>query len=111
MRLILRSSCRTLQRLPWYRWDLVENYGGVEIALSFPESENKSKKKYFQSAEKSQILAILGDSRGINIEEDRKTLAQLPGAEIHFLEEPERKEINDRLWEQTWDILFLPVTE
>jgi CHASE2 domain-containing sensor protein len=33
-------------------------------------------------------------------------LENLPGAETVFLVEPQHSEINDRLWEQPWDIIF-----
>jgi len=43
---------------------------------------------------------------GINIDADRKFLEKLPKAEIVFLVEPQRRDINDQLWQQNWDILF-----
>ena len=55
---------------------------------------------------KVRVLAILGCSAGINIEEDKKLLESLPNAEIVFLAEPKHHEINDKLWEQPWDIIF-----
>jgi hypothetical protein len=30
----------------------------------------------------------------------------LPDAEVEFLVEPERRQLNNKLWEQPWDILF-----
>ncbi len=54
-----------------------------------------------------RVLAILGDSTGIDIEKDQQLLTKIPGAEIVFLVEPKRQELDDRLWEhQGWDILF-----
>jgi hypothetical protein len=48
----------------------------------------------------------LGNSEGIKVEEDRKQLGEFTGAATTFLVEPQRQELNDQLWEQSWDILF-----
>ncbi|MEM1395261.1 MAG: CHASE2 domain-containing protein, partial [Cyanobacteria bacterium P01_H01_bin.150] len=37
---------------------------------------------------------------------DRKLLENLPNAEVTFLVEPSRRNINDELWDQAWDIIF-----
>ena len=53
------------------------------------------------------ILAILGDSKGSNIEEDKQILTNiLTNAELTFLCEPNREEVNEKLWNNKWDILF-----
>ncbi len=106
VRVIIRTSCPTLQRLPWHQWDLVERYDQVEIAISPPESEDKGKAQPLTDRDKVRTLAILGNSAGIDVQKDREALGQLSGVDITFLVEPERKEINDQLWEQPWDILF-----
>jgi hypothetical protein len=62
--------------------------------------------KTASSRAKLRILAVLGNSDGINLEEDRKFLANLHEAETVFLVEPTRKEFDKQLWdEQGWDIL------
>jgi CHASE2 domain-containing sensor protein len=53
-----------------------------------------------------KILAILGDSQGIDITQDRTILEGLPSAEVTFLVEPSRSQISKELWEENWDILF-----
>ncbi|WP_293337648.1 CHASE2 domain-containing protein [Microcoleus sp. CAWBG58] len=53
-----------------------------------------------------KILAILGNSQNIDIEQDCKILAELPSTEITFLVEPNRSQIGKELWEKNWDILF-----
>ena len=42
----------------------------------------------------------------IDIQKDRAILEQLPDVEITFLVEPQRQQLNDELWSQSWDILF-----
>ncbi|WP_199314301.1 CHAT domain-containing protein [Planktothrix sp. FACHB-1365] len=51
-------------------------------------------------------MAILGNDDGINVEADRNFLNSIPGAKVEFLVKPNRQELNDQLWEQSWDILF-----
>ena len=54
-----------------------------------------------------RILAVLGESTGINLEADRRLLKQLKDAEVVFLVEPTRQEFSEQLWDkQGWDILF-----
>lgn len=53
-----------------------------------------------------KILAVLGNSEGIEVIEDRAVLEKLPNAELTFLEEPQQKTIHDRLWRDNWDIFF-----
>ncbi|MBW4604441.1 MAG: CHAT domain-containing protein [Calothrix sp. FI2-JRJ7] len=104
--LLIRTSSQSLLELPWHQWDLIEKNTHVEVALSTPDSEPTQKAKTPTLRSKVKVLAILGDSTGINIEQDRQIITNLPDAEITFLVEPQRQEINDSLWEQPWDILF-----
>jgi ABC-type phosphate/phosphonate transport system substrate-binding protein len=47
----------------------------------------------------------LGNSDGIDTQEDKKILESLPYADVCFLIEPSREQFK-RLWEEYWDILF-----
>ncbi|WP_017741781.1 CHASE2 domain-containing protein [Scytonema hofmannii] len=104
--IVIEASDRLLRRLPWHLWSFVERYQSCEVAVSTPKYERvqllpKQKKN------KVNILAILGNSEGIDVQQDRKTLEQLPHASTVFLVEPSRQELDKWLWkEQGWDILF-----
>ncbi|RUT04257.1 hypothetical protein DSM106972_044850 [Dulcicalothrix desertica PCC 7102] len=104
--LLIRTSNQTLLQLPWHQWDLVEKNIHVEVALSTLDSETTQRAKTPTFRDKVRVLAILGNSTGINLEKDRQILTNLPDVETTFLVEPQRQEINDSLWEQAWDILF-----
>jgi CHASE2 domain-containing sensor protein len=105
VRLILQTEDALLQRLPWHLWDWFEHYPKAEIALSSPAYEHIGQATPDRS--KVRILAILGNSTGINTEADRYLINQLPDAEIQFLIEPERQKLTEQLWDaQGWDILF-----
>ncbi|KAB8330570.1 CHASE2 domain-containing protein [Scytonema tolypothrichoides VB-61278] len=104
IRVILQTEDTQLQRLPWHLWDLLERYPKAEFALASPTYEKISTNKTFNC--KVKILAIVGNSQGIDTEVDRALLQQLTDADVTFLVEPERKELTDFLWGNSWDILF-----
>lgn len=106
IRVIIRAENYQLWQLPWQEWDLLERYQFAEIALSNLEYERPVKKEITADRNLLRILAILGNSKGIEIEEDRNQLENLPGAITTLLVEPQRQELNDQLWEQNWQILF-----
>lgn len=105
VRLLVQTEDIQLQRLPWHLWDLLEHYPKAEIVLSAPayeRTENPSLPR-----KKISILALLGNSTGIDTQSDRELLRQLPDAETCFLVEPQREALTAMLWEEKgWDILF-----
>jgi CHASE2 domain-containing sensor protein len=112
IRIILQTDDRLLWKLPWNLWELLTEYQYAEIALSPIKYEFVSRGK---SQRKLKILAILGNNinrfkkniNEIDIQKDFNILKQqLPGANLEFVIEPNRKQLNDKLWEQGWDILF-----
>lgn len=104
VRILLRTQNYQLQKLPWHLWDLVERYHNAEIALGTRDFEKIAGRSHATSI--VRILAILGDSQGIDIQADRAILEQLPQAEVTFLVEPASQDLTDQLWEQDWQILF-----
>lgn len=104
VRVIFQAEDIRLQRLPWHLWDFFERYPQAEIALSSPAFDRVIQASPPRS--KITILAILGNSAGIDTQADRVLLEQLPGATVKFLVEPQRQELTNHLWSQGWDILF-----
>ncbi|MEJ1931058.1 CHASE2 domain-containing protein [Nostoc sp. NIES-2111] len=104
IRVILQSENSHLQRLPWHIWDLLERYPKAEIALSSPSYELVHKRRTPNPS--VNILAIVGNSQGINTQADQAMLQNFPNADVSFLVEPQRKELTDYLWGRSWDILF-----
>ncbi len=104
IRLIVETNNDALRGFPWQLWHFFEDYPCAEMALGPPEyrqiqSLNKRKKP--------RVLAILGNSVGIEVKHDRALLEGLSGVEVVFLVEPSRKEIDRLLWDEAgWDILF-----
>jgi CHASE2 domain-containing sensor protein len=104
IRVILQTPDPWLRRFPWHVWDVLQRYAQAEIALSAPVYQYVSHPVAL--APQVRILAILGNSQGIDVEADRRILEQLPQAQVEFVVEPDRQTLTDLLWNHTWDILF-----
>ncbi|MBW4630394.1 MAG: CHASE2 domain-containing protein [Iphinoe sp. HA4291-MV1] len=104
VRVLICTEDHQVWKLPWHHWDLLERYKFAEIGLATLEYARQKQRSV--RGDQVRILAILGNSEGINVEEDKQQLENLLGAETTFLVEPQRQEFNDKLWEQHWDILF-----
>ncbi|MEA5573479.1 CHASE2 domain-containing protein [Calothrix sp. UHCC 0171] len=106
IKIIVQTDNFLFRKLPWSKWELLAEYKNAEIAFS-PRNYEPPKVGNIKKKRKIQVLAILGDSADINIEKDRQILKrELPDAKIEFLEKPTRTQINDKLQEESWDILF-----
>ncbi|NET57702.1 MAG: CHASE2 domain-containing protein [Symploca sp. SIO2E6] len=105
IRLIIQTEDIGLRKLPWHLWDLCDRYPKIEIAISALHVQ-KQDGLLDAVTDKVKILAIIGNSTGINIQADRQVLEQLPHAEVSFLVEPQLQQLTDELWRQDWDIFF-----
>ena len=106
IRVLIRTQDPLLRRLPWHLWDFVERYAKAEIALSAPTSESVEVQPAATQDRSVKILAVLGNSQGIDLQADRQFLSGLPLGKVTFLVEPSRQKINQCLWKEPWDILF-----
>jgi CHAT domain/CVNH domain len=107
LQVIFETNNHLLRQLPWHLWNFFEDYRHAEVGLSCPKYERVKPlvKKHFRN--KVRILAILGNSAGIDVQKDRKVLEELPSSSTVFLVEPSRQELDKYLWdEKGWDILF-----
>ncbi len=104
IRVVITADRDRVLKLPWRLWQFFEDYTQAELGLS---PANYTRSEQTQTARrKIRILAILGDSRGIDIAHDQHLLQQLPDAEVTFLVEPSRSQLTQQLWESGWDVLF-----
>lgn len=106
VRLLIRTEDSVLQKLPWHLWDFVKRYSNIEVAFSPREYKKPESSLRVPSKNKVRILAIFGNSQGIEVEGDKAVLEKLPQADVTFLTQPKHHEINEHLWEQSWDIIF-----
>ncbi|MFM7426448.1 MAG: CHAT domain-containing protein, partial [Elainella sp.] len=105
IRLIVETADPVLRRFPWQLWQFFSDYPLAEVAVSALEYGRSSRPR--PARQQVRILAVLGNSEGIDVQQDRAMLAQLSDAEPVFLVEPTRAELDQQLWdEQGWDMLF-----
>ncbi|MEH1853602.1 MAG: CHASE2 domain-containing protein [Nostoc sp.] len=105
IRFIIQSEDILLRKLPWHLWRFFSDYPKAEVGLSSIEFETKTQVK--NHTQQVKILAVLGDSKGIDINTDRRILESLPSAETVFLVEPKHSELDTLLWDyQGWNILY-----
>jgi len=104
-RILLQTSDPLLQRLPWYELQFFQRYRQAEVSICTPDYQQVT---YLGTrSKKVRILAVLGNSSGLDTQIDRKLLGQLPDADVRFLQEPTRESFNRCLWDtKGWDILF-----
>ncbi len=103
LRLVVQTESLELQRLPWPQWDLLQRNSQAAVTFSTPNYERQSVRSVGKGV---KMLALLGDSEGIDVERDRTLLASLPDATTTFLIEPNRIQLNDQLWQEPWQVLF-----
>ena len=108
IRVIIQTENVQLQRLPWHLWDTFNSYKNAEVAFSSLDYKHLSHSS--TTRKKGRILAVLGNSTGIDIKEDQEFLKNLEKetqAEIKFLVEPTQETLGKSLEEnEGWDIFF-----
>jgi CHASE2 domain-containing sensor protein len=104
VRFVILADDVELQKLPWQEWDIFVSYPKAEISWGYPDYQLPNVIK--TNHHRVRVLVILGNRQGINIETDKLILKNLPNVDLLFLDEPQRQQINNELWEQDWDIIF-----
>jgi tetratricopeptide (TPR) repeat protein len=109
IRILIQTEDHRLRRLPWHLFfdTFLDQYPNAEVALS-PPSYHQPPLSPVINRNQVRILAVLGDSQGIEVNKDEQLLKKLlPDAEITFLVEPHPTKLHDCLWdEKGWDIFF-----
>ncbi|NJM18233.1 MAG: CHASE2 domain-containing protein [Richelia sp. SL_2_1] len=107
IRVLISTESIQLKKLPWHLWDLIDrDYPKAEVILSADNLEQISIPQTSIYRHKIKILAILGNSDGIDISQDRQLLENLNNANTTFLVQPRPQDISEQLWNQNWNILF-----
>ena len=104
IRFIIQTDIVEILQLPWDEWSLIKSYGRAVPAFFSTQYTTHTS---CQPASKIRILVILGNSQGIDVEVDRQLLENLSDltTEVCFLDEPDRQEISNLLWDRCWDII------
>jgi len=105
IRVVLQTNVPELRRFPWHLWNFFERYARAEVALGAPSFEPAA--QAIAPRNTIRVLAVLGHAQGLDLEQDKALLNQLPHANVHLLVEPSHQELNEALWHTDgWDILF-----
>lgn len=105
-RVVITAINSEMCKLPWHIWDLIESNPDVEVAFSYPNDEEPEPTQTNYNNQ-VRILAVLGDSNGIDTQPDQDAIRQLNGAEPEFLPQPTSRElIQDLRRPKGWDIFF-----
>ena len=105
IQVIITAANQQLQQLPWQLWNFIDDYPLAEI--SFNSLNWQETKAPVNTRKRVRILAVLGNSTGIEVEGDLEALKILPESEVTVLTEPSLAQLNEYLWQpKGWDILL-----
>lgn len=106
IQMLLESDDSHLCRLPWHQWSFLADYRLAEVALSWPERLTQAQGRWTKDG-RVRLLAVLGNSWGIDVEADSEQLRSLPGIDLVLLKEPTYEQLHDQLWDSAgFDIFF-----
>ena len=100
-RLILQTTHRDLQRLPWHLWSLFDLFPNLDFTL---HAGHAPPSRILRGP--VRVLAIIGGSQGLNTSPDLQALTLLPNCRLTLLEQPTRQVLCDRLHDGIWDVLY-----
>ncbi|MBW4668804.1 MAG: CHAT domain-containing protein [Cyanomargarita calcarea GSE-NOS-MK-12-04C] len=108
IRVIIETQDIIIEKLPWHCCSFFQDYRHSEISFSRTEYQQVPCCKLAQiTRSQVRILAIFGNSQGIDLEQEERFLRSLPDSEVELIVKPSRQKFNDKLWDsQGWDILF-----
>lgn len=106
IRLLIQTNIQELRFLPWHLFfdSFLNLYHQAELAIA--PVEYTTLNVTIKESSQIKILAVFGNSEGINLKPDQEVLTNLEKAEIVTLINPSRKELFYHLYEQEWDVLF-----
>ncbi|MEM9163332.1 MAG: CHASE2 domain-containing protein, partial [Cyanobacteria bacterium P01_F01_bin.4] len=106
IRVMLTAHAKSVLRFPWRLWQLFEDYPNAELSLSLPNYSRSLKHATAKPPGAVKILAVLGNDEGIDVATDQQLLEQLPAAQVTLLAQPRLAELQQHLWETSWDVFF-----
>lgn len=103
---IFATESEPLRQLPWHLWNFIGDYPLAIVSFTTPNWQEIPHRAY-KRGRLTRVLAILGNSSGINVRGDLDALQILKNTELVILEEPRLSELNEYLWQsQGWNILL-----
>jgi CHAT domain len=111
-KIFLENDNSQIWELPWDAWGLREVYPNCEIILTSCEYGTIIRSRNavpIVKPSEGRILCVFGNSKGIDIKEDRKTIKKVLGdrCELNFLNEPTAEKLHEELFDDKgWQVLF-----
>ncbi|MEK0181748.1 CHASE2 domain-containing protein [Microcoleus anatoxicus] len=108
VRVIIQTDNISLWSFPWHLWKIFQDFE-VEPTFGLLTTNIQPQFKQTNSNNKIRILVVLGNSTDIDVYADFLLFQESithNGAEITPLIATSNRDLNDKLWEQNWDILF-----
>ncbi|NMG20199.1 NACHT domain-containing protein [Brasilonema bromeliae] len=96
-RVLIQTNQPWLWKLPLHRWEIFQRYS-CEVGLSLTENKRVERPLPPKPRAKVRILAIIGDSTKIDTKVDRELLEKIPDAEIIWSQQPQRRDLYQKLW-------------
>jgi uncharacterized protein YjbI with pentapeptide repeats len=110
IQIIVQVDDLLIRQLPFQLWSFLEQFPLAEVAIASNTYQSVAKRRFPAGAETDcvplNILAIMGDGKGLDLTADRDSLLKLSDARVEFLLEPTRQSLTEKLWSQPWDIVF-----
>jgi CHASE2 domain-containing sensor protein len=102
-RILIKSNNSNLRKLPWQKWNLLDDYVSTEIGLTSPNFCHTNVD--YKPKTKVKILVILG--KDANIHQEIENLQNLSNyLEIKDISPQKLIELDETLWHEHWDILL-----
>jgi uncharacterized protein YjbI with pentapeptide repeats len=107
IRVLVQTDDIKLRQIPWHLWNIFDRYSKAEISLSALGYDKVDSSAFVIPRSKVRILAILGDTTGVDYKMD-DVLTHLPkDVEVIPLEKPNRRQLYSSLNDPDgWDIIF-----
>ncbi len=105
IQVIVETDDLQLRRFPWHLWDFFQDFRRAEVALSTPRFQRVQPMLPNPTCQ-VRVLAILGNSAGLDLQHEQALLSDLPQTHLQFLAEPTKLELSNQLWGHNWDIFF-----
>jgi hypothetical protein len=105
---LIETDIDLFQKLPWQEWDFFDNHPNAEIALCAPNHAPPD--SISPPRDRLKVLILLGDSQGIDIEQDKRdwqVYQREKPIQLEILNQPTVGQLHESLWQREgWDILF-----
>ncbi|MGK7908146.1 MAG: protein kinase [Synechococcus sp.] len=106
IRIAIESDDPNVRRLPWQAWKLLERFDRAELSIGDTYHDSRKKPPAKTKGDRLKLLAVFGYAGGLNLDEDRQTIAGLPNIEAEFCVQPSLQGLKTILRQEPWDVFY-----